>query len=1279
MPENDKLVREIRSWFSLFNMQVSGLLRELKSDPNTLARKSWNFDVIPTSLKKMNELIQSQESKKIRSFLENEYNKIAGALISKLEEYAKENPNDGKNVQSIDRLKSYLKEKKLYGAALCGGADNPDEISNYPFVNKKMGKHELTSGLTKLLKNVKSVFDEVNKVGEAIFTARSGDPNKAIDYVGDALVYILDKTGVTPTTEEGYYKEFYNSKVPSNLSQLFGALQPFQYYDTAFVVAEDKAGQWQTTGRSPVDIANEVKIHPYWRFDKDFGIWYMEKKPDENYPFMVYPKNGIPPSENYEMWWWRGSFIQSLPQFDGVLEYPDGITEKYTRRNYEVQKPKLMKVINKLYEITNEERQTLIKSYDLLEENIIAQVSNMYVKETETDPAKFIPDWDKMSKEERQTYAKISQFKPAPEKSIPQIDYYATIKGDIKDRGDKMRGEFEFTPITGRDNWNVLWKRGYKKYVDFIESNEGKKQIAEVLKSKYALKIEERESEAIKEETKAEIEKKGEEKAAMLEKKGIKQEAAKPAEVKETLSDAEIRLEEIDNELKSDPTNEDLKQERADLQALLRNVGGWSTKNIEEGKNEREEIEYQKKYHNILKKEIDKNNQAIREGLTQKDYTGDAMPQLSKQEILSNLPFGPESLAGLTTEQRSLKHDEIFKSPILQHIRDPKEKWRVYDIIREALGLEKDKGIELSRGLPVAVDSTALRSMKELKKQKEIKKDVWDKEAYDRAIIELEGIEAKREEIKGRLSRAEQKQKEALQKTKDDLDAKYEELKKQIEELKALKGKAKGRPTLMKMGGADEPKEEPKEGEKKKESTFMEKVEKTYKKTGEIASKVDKAIAIVDKVDSIAGKVDKFIDRITPADGPQKRIIKEETRKDTELQKQAEYLIENYDDLEEEERIKQYLALEELADKKAKEAADKLEREQNIKAKDEAQMKADEEKAKKRAQAKERLSKHIVGGESSFEDKLNKAKKGVDIAEKIVDQLDKFGPKLDGRTLKGSTEEKGQKSKFSRGEAKPDSKADLDIFKTVLNELRSKYQDFSPKVASLLIKNYKKLYLDKYKQSPFDSKTEEKILINKVKESWKMKPKEPIRKEISASELKGNANPQIAKIREIIKKYIKPSLTGAKQALITAKVLSSILKWIIGKPEDDKKLEEKIKEELGDNAKPEEEIPIIPMEEIQCAAKKVDDAQLKEYADTCDKKKLGVLTLKLIPRTNTGCKEEAKTKMEKLRVLSKECKKPTKGGAKPNKWLDHVKEVKKANPSLPYKEILIMAKKSYTK
>lgn len=1157
-----------------------------------------------------------------------------------------------------------------------------------------MGKHELTSGVASFLKNIRSTFEEINKVGEAIASARSGQPSKAIDYVGDALAFILDKSGVTPTDEEGYYKEFYNSKIPSNLSPLFGALQPFQYYNTAFIVAEDRFGQWQTKGRSPVDIAEAVKIHPYWTFDQDFGIWYMSKKPDENYPFMVYPKAG---EEKWEMWWWRGSFIESLSSFEAVLKYPNGSTEKYTKEQYMQQKPKVMKIIDKLYNITNEERNVLIQSYDLLEENIIAQVANMYVKETETDPSKFVPDWDKMTKEERQTFARISKFKPAPEKSIPQIDYYSTIKGDVKDRGDKKQGEYEFTPIKGRDTWNVLWKKGYKKYVDFIESNEGKKAITEALKSKYDLKIEEREKEFVKEEVEKDIEQKTKEKAQLLEKKaipGIEKEVEKPEEVKETLGDVQTRLDEIDEELKTDPMNQDLKDEREQLRMALKNIGGWSTKAIEEGKNEKEEIEYQKKYHNILKKEIDKNNQNIKDTLTQKEYEGDGIPT---EQILANLPFGPEDLQGLTSEQRSLKHDDLFKSPILQRIRDPREKWRVYDIIRDAVGLEKDKGIEISRGLPVPVESSALRNMKKLKQEKETKKDVFDKEAYDRAIQELEGIEAKREEIKGRLSRAEQKQKEALQKTKDDLDAKYEELKKQIEELKALKGKAKakqGRPTLMKKsGGADQAEGE----EKPKKQTMGEIFDKSYQKLSNVGSQVEKAIAITDKIDSMAGKVDKFLDRITPADGPQKRIVKEQTRKDTELQKQAEWLIENYEDLEEEEAIKKYLALEELADKKAKEAEEKLQRDKNIKMQDEKQKKLEEDKKAKRETAKARLSKHILtGGEEeapkglTISQKLDKAKAGLDIADKIVDQLDKFGPKLDGRKLKNHDEEKGQKTKFSRGEG--NRKADVQIYKKVVDEINSKYDKNSPRLGSFLIKRYKQLYMDKYGMDPFENKQEEKILLKHFNDNWK---KETPKKEptlTTSGELKAGEN--IAKqIREFIKKYAKPGLNIVADAVYIAKTLAKVLAWWNATPAEERsteKLEQKVKEEVVQEEKKEEPIEEKVKDALRCASDKISAQDLLDYDDTCDRKKLGVLTLKLQKKANEGCPEQAEIKRSQLHILAKNCakkrqekekeEKEKKGGAKkPNAWMDHVKKVKAENPKMIYKDVLKLAKNSYVK
>ena len=62
-----------------------------------------------------------------------------------------------------------------------------------------------------------------------------------------------------------------------------------------------------------------------------------------------------------------------------------------------------------------------------------------------------------MTETERESYIKLDKFKAIPEKSIPQIDYFADIRGRVKDRGDKKAGDYEFEPIKGRDNWNVLW------------------------------------------------------------------------------------------------------------------------------------------------------------------------------------------------------------------------------------------------------------------------------------------------------------------------------------------------------------------------------------------------------------------------------------------------------------------------------------------------------------------------------------------------------------------------------------------------------------------------------------------------------------------------------------------------------------------------------------------------------------------------------------------------------------------------------------------------------
>ena len=59
-----------------------------------------------------------------------------------------------------------------------------------------------------------------------------------------------------------------------------------------------------------------------------------------------------------------------------------------------------------------------------------------------------------------------------------------------------------------------------------------------------------------------------------------------------------------------------------------------------------------------------------------------------------------------------------------------------------------------------------------------------------------------------------------------------------------------------------------------------------------------------------------------------------------------------------------------------------------------------------------------------------------------------------------------------------------------------------------------------------------------------------------------------------------------------------------------------------------------------------------------------------------GGKKEKKTKV----VKSKKTKgSKSKGDKKENPWLTHVKKTMKENPNKKFKEVLIIAKKSYTK
>ena len=62
-----------------------------------------------------------------------------------------------------------------------------------------------------------------------------------------------------------------------------------------------------------------------------------------------------------------------------------------------------------------------------------------------------------------------------------------------------------------------------------------------------------------------------------------------------------------------------------------------------------------------------------------------------------------------------------------------------------------------------------------------------------------------------------------------------------------------------------------------------------------------------------------------------------------------------------------------------------------------------------------------------------------------------------------------------------------------------------------------------------------------------------------------------------------------------------------------------------------------------------------------------------------GGKKEKKTKVVKSKKSKEVKSKKSKGDKKENPWLTHVKKTMKENPNKKFKEVLIIAKKSYTK
>ena len=372
--------------------------------------------------------------------------------------------------------------------SLSGGRDPTpkDEISNYPFVNGDKFKESGVS-LDAILKS----YDKINKVGQAIMKARQGDVGDAVDMAGDALAYILEKTGVTTDEETTLYNQLYNGKPPTNLSQTFGALQPFQYYDGAFRISENKDifgkhWNWQYSGRSPIDIAEEVMVHPYWEFDLDFGIWRMKKPLDDAYPFMLYPKQFVSELKNKDfdmtkMWWWRGSWVKSSADIIEAARKADeqdaDAVKYYANTLFGQQKPRVLEMVRRINSVVEREYAALKKSYDLLEQALILQVAIIYAEKTERDPEKYVANWSKMDEAERATYAKIEKMKPVDEKVVPRVDYYSDIRGRVKDRADKPKGEDEFEPIKSRDDWSKLWRRGYELYKKTVDE-EGAAGIA---------------------------------------------------------------------------------------------------------------------------------------------------------------------------------------------------------------------------------------------------------------------------------------------------------------------------------------------------------------------------------------------------------------------------------------------------------------------------------------------------------------------------------------------------------------------------------------------------------------------------------------------------------------------------------------------------------------------------------------------------------------------------------------------------------------------------------
>lgn len=1102
------------------------------------------------------------------------------------------------------------------------------------------------------------------------------------------MQYVLDKKGVLPTEEDQMYKVLYNSAVPNNLSKYFGALQPWQFYDNAWKIKQDTSliekDKINRRGRKPSDIAKSIQFHPYWEFDTDFGIWYLKKKPDNDYPIMFYGRTVVGDDFN-KMWWWRGSYLKESDL--SKLKADDNDYEKAILRSFKtrfgIDRQNINPVLNRLYDISNEERNELIKSYDILEENIVLQVATLYMDITEKDPEKYIDGWDKMTEVERESYIKLDKFKAIPEKSIPQIDYFADIRGRVKDRGDKKAGDYEFEPIKGRDNWNVLWRRGYATYKKYIDSDEGRKDLEAILDKKVRTGViaEEKKIEA-KKRTKAAIEK--ETKESGVEEKVVS------TEDKQTLIDIETRIDEIEDEQEklidkysadgAEPYQnpefikqiEPLNKELSKLNDEKRLIGGWSTKRVEEGKNMREDIDDQKKYQSILLKEQSELKKDLGENVKAKTYTGGA-------DDTSGAPLGSQGVAyedefdmfnygipseinreyidGLIGPERSKVHDEIWMylmSPSRQKGSnmtipglEPNKaySWEIYDKIRKQLGLAKDSGIEASRIKSDTNREIKVASrMKRLEQTKqEVEKDVkWNQEAYDRVKKEIDDLEKKRADIKKRLPRAAQAEMDKLKKQQEDFDEKMKKLDEKLAALEKVKPatggakKGKGRPMKMRfIAGSKDEEEKPTE-EKKEEK--KEPPTKGTDSKKDVVGDVKKVVSIALKGKEIYDKVDAFIDHLKPGSGIALNIVKEETRKDTKLTKAIEDLLDNYDEISKQEAQEKFNKIMAKIETEMKENAEKLARAGRINTADLELLGYKEKISKERESARERLKKRLektTGGEEPKKSTLDKIGVVVDVADKLSKQLDKLDPSKryeTGDVPVGTVSGPPKKTKRERGSGK--------------------VGDFFRKAKDTIVDNIKPIL------GLVAATATAVVVVNEVQEELNDREEraEKAKKEKEESDKKRSESNRQAEQnieRETGRKVIIPD-NETEELILAKKTIEEYIK--------------QYKEQHGND-------PNYPQRHAPIKAEVVTGVYKDNKAYLLDLQRWNKELEALQKKNKGGMAVNKISKVNIIDTMEKECK----GGKKVNPWLTHVKDFRQSNPGMKYSEVLKKAKETYKK